>query len=100
MQNFKIYLFIVSLTFLTKCTSPYKTQTIIENEACKLNQANGKTFLVCDENNNLKVYIKKAHVVKELKDCKKTSFALEKKNSSKKYNSIMCKTSDGYEIIR
>ena len=57
-----------------------------------------KTFLICDENENLKVYIKlelwshlgrKSQIVKELKDCKNISVALEKKNSFKKYNSIM-----------
>ena len=100
MQNIKVYLFVICLTFLTKCTSSYKTETIVENEVCKISQVNGKTFLVCDENNNLKVYIKKDHVVKELKNCKKTNFALEEKNSSKKYNSIICKTNYGYEIVR
>ena len=79
MQNFKVYLLIFCLTFLTKCTS-YETATIIENETCKLQEVNGKTFLICDENNNLKVFIKKAHITKELKNCKKTNFALEKKD--------------------
>lgn len=100
MQNIKVCLFVICLTFLTKCTSSYKTETLVENEVCKISQVKGKTFLICDEINNLKVYIKKAHVVKELKKCKKTNFELEKKNSSKKYNSIICKTNYGYEIIR
>tara|TARA_B100001287_G_scaffold21448_1_gene15753 strand:+ start:183 stop:509 length:327 start_codon:yes stop_codon:yes gene_type:complete len=108
MQNFKVYLLIVCLIFLTKCTS-YETATVIDNEACKISKVNKKTFLICDEHNNLKVYIKKelwsphgrkTQVVKELKDCKNVSVALEKKNSYKKYNSIMCKTDDGYEIVR
>jgi hypothetical protein len=99
MQNFKVYLLIFCLTFLTKCTS-YETATIIENETCKLQEVNGKTFLICDENNNLKVFIKKAHITKELKNCKKTNFALEKKDNSKKYTSIICKTKFGYEIVK
>ncbi len=108
MQIFKILLLIICLTFLTNCTS-YETATVIENEACKLSKVNKKTFLICDENENLKVYIKlelwshlgrRTQIVKELKDCKNVSVALEKKNSFKKYNSIMCKTDDGYEIVR
>ena len=108
MQNLKVYFLIVCLIFLTKCTS-YETATIIDNEDCKLSQVNKKTFLICDENENLKVYIKlelwshlgrKTQIVKELKDCKNISVALEKKDSFKKYNSIMCKTDHVYEIVR
>ena len=73
MKNFKVYLLVVCLIFLTKCTS-YETATIIDNEDCKLSQVNKKTFLICDENENLKVYIKlelwshlgrKSQIVKE-----------------------------------
>ena len=45
MQNFKVYLLIFCLIFLTKCTS-YETATIIDNEDCKLSQVNKKTFLI------------------------------------------------------
>jgi len=94
------YIIIICLFFLNNCTVSYETKTIIENEACKLQEVNGKTFLICDENNNLKVFIKKAHVTKELKNCKKTNFTLEKKDNSKKYTSIVCKTKFGYEIVK
>ena len=39
MQNFKVYLLIVCLIFLTKCTS-YETATIIDNEDCKYYMGN------------------------------------------------------------
>ena len=94
------YIIIICLFFLNNCTVSHQTKTIIENETCKLQEVNGKTFLICDENNNLKVFIKKAHITKKLKNCKKTKFALEKKDSSKNYTSIVCKTKFGYEIVK
>ena len=51
MQNFKVYLLIFCLTFLTKCTS-YEAATIIDNEDCKLSQVNKKTFLITGKNWN------------------------------------------------
>ena len=57
MQIFRFFLFIICLPFLTKCT-PYEAATIIDNEDCKLSQVNKKTFLICDEHENLNVNIK------------------------------------------
>ena len=99
-QKINKYILFLLFLILNHCASSYKTETIIEDEICRIKQINGKNFLICDENNNLRVFIKKAHMVKELKDCKKTTYALKKKNTSEDFVSIVCKTNYGYEIIK
>ena len=97
MNQIKLIKFIILFfLLLIQCHPVLKEEVIVENQICKLKKKNGENYLVCDENNKLKVYLKTEHIVKELNNCKKGVYQI----NNKEFTAIICKTNYGYEVIK
>lgn len=87
------------LFFLIISCSKSQNEITIIDEPCNFITESGKTYLICDEDNSIKILIKSNNLEKQLKNCKRSKSVVTIKNEEKINTSIICETNSGYQII-